>query len=94
MNKENRYQANPDVSCGDEEDGAVLYNPDTDNTSIINLTGRELWSLLETPRTLKEMVDYLLQKYSCVSAEQASEDIQLFVETLTPDFLLKINDDS
>ena len=94
MNQDKRYQANPEVSCGDEEDGAILYNPDTDDTSIINLTGRELWTLLATPRTQKEMIEYLIRKYSGVSAEQASEDIQLFVETLMPDFVLVTDDDN
>ena len=47
MNQEKRYQVNPVVSCGDEEDGAILYNPDTDDSSVVNLSGRELWNFLK-----------------------------------------------
>ena len=93
MTQDKRYQANPVVSCGSEEDGAILYNPDTDNTSIINLTGRELWFFLQSPHTTDEIVEYLLHNFSGVSVEQATEDTNLFIETLVPDYLVEINDE-
>ena len=92
MNHNKRYQVNPVVSYGKEEDGAILYNPDTDDTSVINLSGGELWDFLETPHTISEIVEHLLQIYSNVSIEQATEDVKLFTETLVPDFLQEIND--
>ena len=92
MNQFKRYQANPVVSCGAEEDGAVLYNPDTDETSMVNTTGRELWFFLNTARTEGEIVDHLVQNYRDVSAEQAAEDTKVFIESLVPDFLLEIHD--
>jgi len=94
INQDKRYQVNPVVSCGEEEDGAVLYNPDTDNTSVVNLSGLNLWAFLQTPHSTNEIVDYLLQNYSGVSVKQATEDTKLFVETLAPDFLLELNDDN
>ena len=92
MNQRMRYQANPVVSCGAEEDGAVLYNPDSDKTSMVNLTGRELWFFLKTARTAEEIVDHLIKNYRDVSVEQASEDTKLFLEALVPVFLLEIDD--
>lgn len=92
MNELKRYQINPLVSCGAEADGAVLYNPDTDETSMVNLTGRELWFFLETARTEDEIVAHLVRHYRDVSIETAAEDTKLFIETLLPDFLLVIND--
>lgn len=94
MSESKRYQANPVVSCGDEEDGAVLFNPDTDDTAIVNLTGRALWAFLETPRTVDEMAAYLVQTYRGVQVEQAAEDAAQFVQSLSPDFLLEVDDDS
>jgi hypothetical protein len=93
MNPKKRYQANPVVSCGVEEDGAILFNPDTDDTSVVNLSGKELWFFLKTPRTIAEMVKKLLHSYSQVSVEQATEDVELFIRTLSPDFLLEMNDE-
>ena len=94
MNQDKRYQVNPVVSCGNEEDGAVLFNPDTDDTSIVNLSGLEIWIFLKTPHTTTEIIEHLLHSYSNVSVEQATEDAEQFVKTLMPDFLLKINDDN
>ncbi len=89
MSKEIAYQVNPVVSCGEEEDGAILYNPDTNDSSIINLSGLELWKLFNTPRTVIEAAQHLVENYSKVTIQQATEDVQLFVETLTPDFLIE-----
>lgn len=92
MNQFKRYQANPMVSCGAEEDGAVLYNPDTDETSMVNTAGRELWFFLKTARTEDEIVGHLVENYRDVSVAQASEDTKRFIESLAPDFLLEIHD--
>jgi hypothetical protein len=94
MSESKRYQANPVVSCGDEEDGAVLFNPDADDTAIVNLTGRALWGFLEMPRTVDEMAAYLVQTYRGVQAEQAAEDADQFVQSLLSDFLLEVDDDT
>lgn len=92
MNNEKFYQANPVVSCGEEDDGAILYNPDTDNTSVVNLSGLELWSFLKTPHTITEMADHLLQVYSNTTEAQVAKDSKQFVLTLIPEFLNEKND--
>ena len=38
-----RYAVNPAVSLREELDGALLYNPDTDEVLLINGTGRLIW---------------------------------------------------
>jgi hypothetical protein len=93
MTKEKRYRVNPIVSCGDEEDGAILYNPDIDISSMINLSGRELWSFLEAPHTLAEVAGHLCRSYNNVTVDQAAKDAALFIKTLTPDFLLETADE-
>ena len=70
----------------------MLYNPDTDETSMVNLTGRELWFFLQTARTAEEIAGHLVQNYRNVSIVQAAEDAQQFIESLVPDFLLEIHD--
>ena len=93
MKKEKRYQVNPIVSCGDEEDGAILYNPDIDISSMINLSGRALWSFLETAHTLAEVAGYLSRSYNNVTVDQAAQDAALFITTLAPDFLIETADE-
>jgi hypothetical protein len=92
MDSPTRYMVNPAVSHGDEQDGAVLFNPDTDDTAIVNLTGRALWDFMETPRTIDEIAAYLVETYQGVSADQATKDATQFVQSLVPDFLLEMND--
>jgi len=44
------YRTNEVVSCADEdEDGALLYNPDKDETVLLNPTGRSIWAMLAAP---------------------------------------------
>lgn len=88
-----RYKVNPLVSCGDEKDGAVLFNPDIGDTAIINLTGRVLWTFLEMPHTVDEMAARLVETYRGISAEKATEDVAGFVQALVPDFVMEVDDD-
>ena len=82
------YQANPVVSCGDEgEEGAVLFNPDIDETSIVNLTGKHLWHLLETPQTAEQLVAHLTETYPDAPPDSVADDVHQFLDTLLPDFI-------
>ena len=94
MSENRRYRPNPDVSCGHEEDGAVLFNPDTGETTMINLSGRSLWGFLgKGPRTVDEMAAHLVEAYRDVTSVQAAEDAREFIQILTPDFVQESNVD-
>jgi len=54
-----RYRANPVVSLREEFEGALLYNPDTDDVILINKTGRLIWDAVATPQTLEAISAYL-----------------------------------
>ncbi len=85
------YKANPIVSCGDEGDeGAVLFNPDIDDTSIVNLTGKQLWHQLETPQTAEQLVTYLAETYPDAPPDSVVDDVRQFLDTLLPDFILAV----
>ena len=88
MNK-TTYRANEVVSCADEdEDGALLYNPDEDDTVLLNPSGRSIWALLAAPRTLDEIAGHLTATYPSVTREQAEQDADKFIQSLLPDFIL------
>jgi hypothetical protein len=78
------------VSCGEEVDGFVLFNPDTDDMAIINPSGRALWDWLATPRSAQEMAAFLVETYEEVSQEQAAKDVQDFITSLLGDYLLEV----
>ncbi len=91
MNNTKVYRINPVVSCGPEEEGAVLFNPDTDNTAIINSSGQLIWDFLKNPHSVKEISSYLQEKYQGVSIEEARKDVTHFIRSLKPDFLLEVS---
>jgi hypothetical protein len=92
MEKPKRYLSNPVVSCGEEEDGALLFNPDTNDSAIINPTGQVIWSFLATPHSLDEIAAHLAEFFQGVSTEQASQDATRFIQALAPDFVLETSD--
>jgi hypothetical protein len=89
MSETKQYRANPLVSCGDEVDGSVLFNPDTDDMVVINSSGKALWEWLATPHSALEMAAFLATTYEGVSEEQAVKDAQEYIDSLLGDFLLE-----
>lgn len=81
-----RYLANPDVSCREEspEEGALLFNPDTDAILVINPTGLLIWQALEQPHTQDEIVAHLLESCDNVPTDQVAADVEAFLQTLQP----------
>ena len=87
---EKTYRANEVVSCVDEgEDGAMLYNPDKDDTVLLNPSGCGIWALLAAPRTLAEIAGHLTAAYPGVTSEQATQDAEQFIQSLVPDFVIQ-----
>jgi hypothetical protein len=83
------YRANPVVSCRDEgEDGALLYNPDRDEAALINPTGRIVWDIIALPHAFEEISDQLVRKLNISDRSAVAKDIEEFLQTLQPDFIL------
>jgi hypothetical protein len=91
---EKTYRTNEVVSCVDEgEDGAMLYNPDKDDTVVLNPSGRSIWMLLSAPRTLDEIAGHLASAYPDVTLEQARKDAEQFIQSLVPAFIIPTPDE-
>ncbi len=97
MNEKIRYLANPVVSCRDEgDDGALLYNPDTDEAVLINTTGRTLWEFIARPRTFDEIADYLdgiangANGANGTSKDAVVRDLEEFLKDLATDFVSEV----
>jgi len=84
MDENTKLMANPDVSCRiEDEDGAILFNPDTDSTQIINPIGLDIWRALEKhPKTLADVVSHIKNLYKDAPSDQVGKDIKDFILNL------------
>jgi hypothetical protein len=83
MAEETLYIVNPDVSCREEgPDGALLFNPDTDEILVINVTGLLIWEALAEPRTMAEVVDAIRRQCNNVPEGEVEADVAEFIETM------------
>ena len=77
------YIANPDVSCREEgPDGALLFNPDTDQVLVINPTGLLIWRALARPQGRDQVVAALVEQCDNVPADQVGRDVDEFLDPL------------
>ena len=81
-----RYAVNPAVSLREELDGALLYNPDTDDVLLINETGRLIWDAMALPQTSEEIAAHL--EANTEGAVNVHSDVEAFIESLLPDFAI------
>jgi enhancing lycopene biosynthesis protein 2 len=77
-----KYIVNPDVSCREEgPDGALLFNPDTDQVLVINITGLVIWEALEAPATRAAVVEAVKTRCADVPDEVAA-DVDEFIDQM------------
>lgn len=92
MTRKTKYRANPVVSFRDEGDeGAVLYNPDTDQCVVLNFVGCAVWRYLEKPRTIDEIISLLYETFSGVKPEKVRNDLKQFINDLEENFINEIS---
>lgn len=77
------YVINPDVSCREEgPDGALLFNPDTDDVLVINVTGLLIWQALAEPRDRDTVIADLVAQCNNVPMDQVRQDVDEFMDQL------------
>ena len=84
MSENTKFIANPDVSCRiEDEEGAILFNPDSDSTQVINPIGLDIWKSIERhPRTISEVISHIVDIYENVPSESVKEDVEGFIMNL------------
>lgn len=76
-----RYIQNPDVNLRDEdEDGALLFNPDTGKVQLLNSTGFYIWKLCAEGSTVDELVAAFKADFEEVPEDQVVADVEEFVD--------------
>ncbi|HRY61254.1 MAG TPA: PqqD family peptide modification chaperone [Candidatus Fermentibacter sp.] len=74
-----RLQRNPDVVLREEdEDGALLFNPDTSEVRVLNATGLFVWRMCDGVSE-DDLVSALSAAFDSVPPGRVREDVDRFV---------------
>ncbi len=78
-----RYARNPDVGLREEdEDGGLLFNPDTNQVQVVNTTGLFIWKLCDGSRDLKALVSAMLEEFEGAPADEMEKDAREFIDAM------------
>ena len=76
------YKTNPDVVLREEDpEGALLFNPDTNQIRVLNLTGLFIWKLLDGTKDLKSIKERVLEAFEAVP-DESDEHISAFLNDI------------
>jgi hypothetical protein len=75
------YLRNMDVVLREEDqDGALLFNPDTNRVEVLNSTGLFIWQQCGAAHTLDEILAEVKKAFDEVPENQVAEDVQKFID--------------
>ncbi|HTH63571.1 MAG TPA: PqqD family protein [Gemmatimonadales bacterium] len=74
------YKRHPDLRLADVEGDGVVLHLGTRRYFSVSESGLALLQALETPRTVPELVEVLLERYE-VTPEQAEASVRQFLDT-------------
>jgi hypothetical protein len=78
-----RYARNPDVGLREEdEDGGLLFNPDTNQVQVVNTTGLFIWKLCDGSHDLKAIVGAMLEEFEGAPADEMEKDTKEFIDAM------------
>ena len=78
-----RFIQNENISLREEdEDGALLFEPDTGKIVVLNLTGVELWKRLKEPNDIKSLKSYIIENFSETDNHDVEKEINEFITQL------------
>lgn len=87
----NQFYVNPVISCRvEDEEGAILFNPDLNSTILINASGLALWEFIHEPRMIGDISSFLKNTYDdCPDEENIVSDVMEFLSGLLPDYVIE-----
>jgi hypothetical protein len=80
---ENQLICNPDVVLREEnEDGGLLFNPDTNGVKVINITGLFIWKQFSSPNRADAVVKAILENFEDATEENVFKDLKAFLNEM------------
>jgi PqqD family protein of HPr-rel-A system len=80
--KPGRPVANPEIAVDQEDDGALLFHPETGEVQLLNTTGAYLFGLLDGSRSRDDLVDCLVRQFEIEDRQTAENDVDEFLKEL------------
>lgn len=89
-----KYIKNPDVVLREEDpDGALLFNPDTNQIKILNVTGLFIWKLCDGSHDISAIVKALQESFESVPEDEASKQVKEYLDELAAAGFIGISED-
>jgi hypothetical protein len=90
-NEKDSLVRNPDVVLREEDpDGALLFNPDTNQIRVINTTGLFVWKRCNGKKDLPAIVADLKKSFAKVPAKEVDGQVKAFVDDMQANGFLNI----
>lgn len=80
---------NPRFVFRQEEDGALLFDPDNDSLRLLNETGAFIFENADGSRTVGQLIDALAKEFGEAREKVAEEAGEFFKELLAKELLLE-----
>jgi len=78
-----RYVTNPDVVLREEDDdGGLLFNPDTNQIRVLNYTGLFVWKLCDGTRDAPSIASTFHESYDGVPDDQVGAQVKEFIDDM------------
>ena len=83
MTESHFYVRNPDVVLREEDpDGALLFNPDTNQIRAINTTGLFVWKMCDGSTDLPTIVAAVAESFSQVPQDEVTDQVRDYVDDM------------
>jgi hypothetical protein len=82
-------EPNPRFVFRQEDDGALLFDPDTDSLRLLNETGAYIFENADGSRTVGQLIDALAEEFGEAREKVAREAGEFIEELLGKELLLK-----
>ena len=93
MNTNECWVANPEIILEKEDDGVLLFNPDTGEIKILNETGAFFYERLDGKTPVKDVIKELCAIFDGITRDEAEKDIADLLEELIKYKLVAQNSD-
>jgi hypothetical protein len=80
--KKELLKANPKVVCRQEDEEALLFDPENGTIKLLNYTGYDIWKLCDGTRTLENITEKLKAEYPDVALDTLKKDSLEFINLL------------